>query len=316
MPARATSSAQRPTPHHAASHTPASVPDPRHVRRALLAWFPSHRRDLPGREIREPWRVLVLEVMSQQTQIERCLAARDLFCTRFPSPASLAAASPADAVRAWAGLGYNRRALALRAAAQRIVDCHGDRVPADVAALDELPGIGPYTARAVAARAFGIAAIPVDVNVRRVFGRLLGATDPRMIESFGDAVAEDDGAAPWPGDLADALMDLAAGVCRAKDPGCPDCPLADSCAFLASGLPEGPRPGPARTAAQPFRVTRRWLRGQLLRELRLAPAGTWTTVEGGRGAHGHAAVREALDTLASEGFVEIDGKGRARLAET
>jgi A/G-specific adenine glycosylase len=305
------------------------------LRAALLAWFAAHGRTLPEREAREPWRVLVSEVMSQQTQIARSLQAAATFCAHFPTPQSLAEASPAEAVRAWAGLGYNRRALALRAAAQAIVERHASRIPADPAALLDLPGIGPYTARAIAARAYGLPVMPVDVNVRRVLGRLLGAADAATVQALGDAIAGSaarNGPAraeptAHPGEIADALMDLAALVCRPRRPDCPACPFEPHCAQAASagqlvggaagGAPDRrPRPErPRSTPPTPFPRSRRWLRGQLLRELRLAPPGAWLAIEGDRGMHGHTAVREALGALAAEGFVELDQAGRARLAE-
>ncbi|MDA8201974.1 MAG: A/G-specific adenine glycosylase [Chloroflexi bacterium] len=299
----------------------------------LLEWFDAHGRSLPGRDVREPWRVLVLEVMSQQTQIDRCLRARDEFCERFPIPAALAAATPADALRAWAGLGYNRRALALRRAAQVAVERHGGTVPATIDALGDLPGVGPYTARAVAARAFGARVVPVDVNVRRVLARILGTSSVRSIQAYADALAQapEDGASSgvFPGTpeagnrtggaigarVADALMDLAASVCRPRHPRCAECPLRIAC---VSAFAETARPQhvPAVPAERPFPETRRWLRGQILRELRDAPAGAWVPVEGERGSHGHVSVREAVSALAAEGFVEIDAEGRARLSET
>ena len=295
---------------------------------AVLRWFAAHRRPLAGRETREPWRVLVIEVMSQQTQIERSLLRAEAFCERYPAPEALARASAADVVRAWAGLGYNRRALALREAARAIVEHHGGRVPSGLPDLVALPGIGPYTARAVAARSHGAAVMPIDVNVRRVLGRLMGTARPAEMQALGDAIA---GALPaadppaHPGDVADALMDVAAGVCRPRDPVCVACPLRPWCAWHARAAAAALEPDviaarPARGSRQggfgtPFPETRRWLRGQLLRELREQPAGAWSSIEGERGAHGHAAVREVLGTLADEGFVEIDERGRARLAE-
>jgi A/G-specific adenine glycosylase len=342
--------------------------EPREIRDAILDWSATHGRSLPGREVREPWRVLVLEVMSQQTQFDRSLEAAAAFCRRFPDPATLAGAPASEAVRAWAGLGYNRRALALRAAAQRIVERHAGVVPDTIEALHELPGVGPYTARAVAARAFAAPVMPVDVNVRRVLGRVLGAGGPgarrsREIQALADAMAAADATAPadaatpgstvapagaWarspgssggihPGDLADAVMDLAVAVCRPRRPDCPACPIAGRCLWLASGaaLHEAPairsprRPargvtasprgdaasGESRRGPLPFIGTRRWLRGQLLRELRDLPPGSWLVIEGDRGPHSHAAVRETVAVLRSEGFVELDPEGRARLSE-
>ena len=367
--------------------------DPVELRAAVLRWFSGHRRWLPGREVREPWRVLVIEVMSQQTQIARSLVRAEAFCEQYPAPESLARASTADVVRAWAGLGYNRRAIALRETARAIVGRHDGHVPADLADLVALPGIGPYTARAIAARAHGLTVMPIDVNVRRVLGRLMGTARPAAMQAFGDAIAgaqpasgapatadaavssgsvssgaasarsrpshTSAGAAPaaHPGDIADAVMDVAATVCRPHDPDCDACPVHPWCAWHARsegaatepgaiagtepgalaatepGAIAGTEPGaraaiepgaiaahraPGRRRAEsrtPFPQTRRWLRGQLLRELRDQPAGAWASIEGERGAHGHAAVREVLVTLAGEGFVELDERGRARLAE-
>jgi A/G-specific adenine glycosylase len=325
--------------------------EPRDVRDAILAWSTTHGRALPGRQVRDPWRVLVLEVTSQQTQFNRSLEAAAVFCRRFPDPAALAVASAADAVRAWAGLGYNRRALALRAAAQRIVGRHAGVVPASLEALHDLPGVGPYTARAVAARAFGAPVMPVDVNVRRVLGRVLGPGGPpgrnaREVQAFADAMAAA-GAMPaagavagstgtsgavHPGDLADAVMDLAVAVCRPRRPDCRACPLAARCRWLASGAATDEVAGPAGGATAssrpvspsgdsgprpvPFTATRRWLRGQLLRELRDLPPGSWLAIDGGRGPHSHAAVRETVAVLESEGFVELDPEGRARLSQS
>ena len=359
---------------------PAVSGDPAELQATVLRWYAGHRRSLPGREAREPWRVLVIEVMSQQTQIARSLVRAEAFCERYPAPESLARASTADVVRAWAGLGFNRRALALRAAARAIVDRHDGRVPADLAHLVALPGIGPYTARAIAARAHGLPVMPIDVNVRRVLGRLMGTVRPAAMQGFGDAIA---GALPasdaparadaavssnapsglrgprdtsagavlaaHPGDVADALMDVAATVCRPRDPDCDVCPVHPWCAWHArseggatergalaafergalaafehgalAALERGAlaaHPSRGRRRAEsgaPFPQTRRWLRGQLLRELRDQPPGAWASIEGERGTHGHAAVREVLVALAGEGFVELDERGRARLAE-
>lgn len=334
---------------------------------ALLAWGTASGRSLPGRESRDPWHVLVLEVMSQQTQIERALAAAGAFCARFPTPGELANASTADLLRAWGGLGYSRRALALRAAAQDMVATNGGRVPGDEGALLDLPGIGPYTARAILARTAGQPVMPLDVNVRRVLGRVLQDRSPAALQRLGDQIAaaaaesperdhhrapahrvaerdraalpsgapakqpdprvaaragiarEDTTATPGPGRVADALMDLAATVCRPRQPGCPACPLVPWCAWHREHPAGDPRERLPKsresTSRAPFRQTRRWLRGQLLRELRAAATGEWTRLEGGRGVHEAPAVQETLATLAREGFIDLDSAGRARLTE-
>jgi A/G-specific adenine glycosylase len=172
------------------------------VEKALLAWFDEHGRDLPWRRTRDPYAVLISEVMLQQTQVARVVPRYLAWLERWPSVEALAAATPADVIREWQGLGYNRRALNLHRAA-----CHvaADGWPED---LTELAGVGRYTADAVARFAFDRPLLPVDVNVRRVLDRTGG--------SFGPASAH-------------ALMDLGATVCLARIPRCHACPLAERC---------------------------------------------------------------------------------------
>jgi A/G-specific adenine glycosylase len=172
------------------------------VEAGLLAWFARNGRDLPWRRTRDPYAILVSEVMAQQTQVDRVVPRWEGWLGRWPTVDSLAAASAADVIREWQGLGYNRRALALHRAAQQVA-AHG--WPDD---LTELPGVGRYTADAVSCFAFGRPVLPVDVNVRRVSERT-GA-------SFGPAAAQ-------------ALMDLGATVCLARVPRCGECPLAEAC---------------------------------------------------------------------------------------
>jgi endonuclease III len=148
---------------------PALPPD---ARAAVLAWYDAGGRALAFRSSRDPYAILVSEVMAQQTQVSRVVEAWPGFLARFPTADALAAATPAEVLRAWQGMGYDRRALNLRLAAQVIRDRHGGRVPDDIEALDRLPGVGPYTARAVAAIAFGRRVGAVDTNVRRVLTRM------------------------------------------------------------------------------------------------------------------------------------------------
>ena len=169
---------------------------------ALLAWFAAHERDLPWRRTRDPYAILVSEVMLQQTQVERVLPRYREWVERWPTVESLAGASPADVIRAWQGLGYNRRGLNLLRAARQIAH---DGWPDD---LTELAGVGPYTAAALANFAFGKDVLPEDVNVRRV--------QERTGRRFSASAAQ-------------ALMDLGATVCLARIPRCPACPLAAAC---------------------------------------------------------------------------------------
>ena len=172
------------------------------VERELLRWHRSARRDLPWRRTQDPWAVLVSEVMLQQTQVARVEERWVTWMGRWPTPAALAAAPRAEVIRAWQGLGYNRRAVALHRAAEAIT---ADGWPAD---LTELPGVGRYTADAVARFALGATVLPVDVNVRRVLERTGASFTP---------------------EAAEALMDLGATVCIARVPRCGVCPLADRC---------------------------------------------------------------------------------------
>jgi A/G-specific adenine glycosylase len=169
---------------------------------ALVAWFRANGRDLPWRRTRDPYAILVSEVMLQQTQVERVIPRWRRWLDHWPTVVSLSEASPADAIREWQGLGYNRRAVNLHRAAQQVA-AHG--WPDD---LTELPGVGRYTADAVACFAFGRDVLPVDVNVRRVIERTASAFSPAS---------------------AQALMDLGATVCLARVPRCGLCPLADEC---------------------------------------------------------------------------------------
>ena len=284
--------------------------------RALAAWHGTMRRDLPVRRATEPWPILVAEVMSQQTQIERIGPAWERFVGRWFEPSGLAAADTRDLLRAWAGLGYNRRALALREAARTIVREHGGRVPGTVLELERLSGVGPYTARAVAASAFGVPVAPLDVNVRRVVGRVVGgAVPPPRLQDAADWFVSREDPRAW----VDAVMDLAATVCTARAPRCVACPLAGMCRSAGSIGPSArnrtapaSRPAPA-TPATPFRRTNRWLRGRLLASVRDAPAGSWVDAPDGLGEHDREAVLAAMRGLERDGFVEFRD-GRARLA--
>jgi A/G-specific adenine glycosylase len=275
---------------------------------ALLGWYDINRRDLAFRRTTDPWAVLVSEVMAQQTQAARAAEAWTRFMALFPTPGSLAAATPATVIREWRGLGYNRRALALRRAAIAIVEEHGGNVPDTVEALIALPGIGPYTARAVLAIAFGKPVAALDVNIRRVVGRafLPAAIAPRDVQAAADALVPIDRAADW----THALMDIGAAFCRPRAPRCDDCPLRTACLFaLAGGAESAAGTGAKRPAAVRFESTSRWLRGRILDRLRDAEG--WITFEGAIGAHDSIAVRESIAKLAAEGMIElVDGRAR------
>jgi A/G-specific adenine glycosylase len=297
---------------------------PAAARRAVLDWYDTRGRIIAFRATRDPYAILVSEVMAQQTQISRVVPAWEGFIRRFPTVADLAAASPADVLRAWQGMGYDRRALNLHRAARAIVAEHGGRVPGDVAALEALPGIGPYTARAVASIAFGQRVGAVDTNVRRVLGRALGldaraAPGSRSLQAIADASID----AARPADWTHAVMDLGATVCRPRTPRCDACPIVAWCRFAgtAAGAEPGSPPPRARraTTAEPrptFTATTRWLRGRILDRLRAAVDPAWTRLDEPIGVHDLDAVAAALAALAAEGLIELDPADgrRARLA--
>jgi len=234
------------------------------VRASLLAWYAVDHRDFPWRRTSDPYAVLVSEVMLQQTQASRIAARFPAFMAQFPTAAALATASEAQVLAAWSGLGYNRRALALRRAAGE-VDRHG--WPRDVAALERLPGIGPYTARAIASLAFGEPVGVVDTNVRRWLVRrfgLLASTPARELQVLADALAgagDDTDAAPW----TQATMEFGAGVCTPRTPACDACPISEGCPSRGLGMIV---PVPRQAA---FAGSDRAYRGALLRALSAAP---------------------------------------------
>ncbi len=277
------------------------------VRDLVLPWFAEHARDLPWRAPdRTPWGVLVSEVMLQQTPVVRVEPAWRAWMTRWPEPADLAAASPADVLRAWDRLGYPRRALRLADCARAVVERHGGRVPSDEEALLALPGIGAYTAAAVRAFAFGLRSVVLDTNVRRVLARVAAGTalpapsltvaERGLAESF---VPDDDATASrW----AAASMELGALVCTARSPRCGQCPLRERCAWLRAGSP--PDPHVLRRRTQAWTGTDRQVRGRLMALLREAlepvPAGAVAAV------WPDAAQRErCLASLLADGLVQV-----------
>ena len=264
----------------------------------LFRWHQARRRPLLIRDAENPWQVLVAEVMSQQTGIERVGPAWRRFVDRWPTPADLAEAGTHELLAAWAGLGYNRRALALRECAKTIAADHGGRVPATVAELQALPGIGPYTARAVAASAFGVPVAPLDVNIRRVVSRVLGmpASSPGLQDAADDLVSRG-----RPGRWLDAVMDLASETCIPRTPACDKCPVAALCASRGMVVVSVER----KPAAVPFSMTTRWLRGRLVAVVTAAPAGAWVPLPERLGEHDADAVGAAARGLEREGFLDL-----------
>ena len=287
----------------------------RRLRRRVLEWYGARGRPLAFRRTSDPWAILVAEVMAQQTQAGRAAEAWERFMARWPTPADLAAASPADVVRAWRGLGYNRRAIALHRCATTVAAEHGGHLPSDVEALQRLPGVGPYTARAVAALAFGRRVGAVDTNVRRVLGRAFFGTrtpDATALQAVADELVP----ARNPGGWTHALMDVGATVCRIRDPRCDACPLRTWCVTAAaagverSAATHGAADSSRRArAGVPFRRSSRWLRGRILDTLRDGAPGEWVVVPRMFGDHPAAAVETALAAMARDGLLD-PGPGR------
>ena len=237
----------------------------------VLDWYEASARDLPWRQPgTSPWAVLVSEIMLQQTPVARVLPAYAAWMARWPTPAALAADTPAEAVRQWDRLGYPRRAVRLHATARRLVSEHGGAVPASAQVLTTLPGIGPYTASAVASFAFGQRHAVLDTNVRRVLARLVtGAARPSATPSaaerrLAESLLPDEEAvaARW----SVAVMELGALVCTAARPDCGSCPVAGQCAWRQAGQPASA----ARRAQPGYAGSDRECRGRLLAVLRAA----------------------------------------------
>ena len=228
------------------------------VRSAILRWYDRHQRDLPWRRTRDPYAIWISEIMLQQTRVEAVIPYYERFLARFPDVHSLSASREADVLAAWSGLGYYRRARNLRAGAQVLVREHAGRLPEDADALRRVPGIGPYTAGAIASVAFDKPVAAVDGNVIRVLARIEGLQGRRdaarlrkEISNRADALAY----GPRPRDWTQALMELGATLCRPRDPLCPRCPARALCAAHLRGSPdEFPEPAKASRIERVHRV--------------------------------------------------------------
>jgi len=281
---------------------------------ALIDWYRQQRRDLPWRAPGvTPWQILVSEFMLQQTPVARVAPIWVQWVTRWPTPSSTAAAGAADVLRAWGKLGYPRRAKRLHECAVVLAAEYGDTVPHEVDVLLGLPGVGAYTARAVACFAYRKRVPVVDTNVRRVVARavhgLADAGNPSTVRDHGDVEAllpEGDAAA----EFSAALMELGAVVCTARTPKCAMCPLT-ACAWRDAGYPAGD--GPVRSA-QRFAGTDRQVRGKLLDVLRASPVPVPRTELDVVWLTDTAQRDRALDSLLSDGLVEQTADGRFALA--
>ena len=292
----------------------APVPD---LASTLNEWFADAARPLPWRAAEvSPWAVLVSEFMLQQTQVARVVPRWEAWIERWPTPAALAAEPPAEAVRAWDRLGYPRRALWLHRAAVELVERHDGQVPSDLDDLLALQGIGPYTARAIAAFAFGRRHPVVDTNTRRVIARaVLGQAQPsppsttRDLAAMSALLPATDAAARV---FNAAAMELGATVCTARPPRCDECPIAGQCSWRRAGYPA--YDGPQRRVQARFDGSDRQVRGLVMRELRAAHRpvepreldSLWTDA---------AQLERAIAGLVADGLAVASADGALRLPD-
>lgn len=268
---------------------------------AVLAWGEPRLRDLPWRRTRDPWAILVSEVMLQQTQVLRVIPKYLAFLERFPTPAACAAAPLGDVLREWQGLGYPRRARNLHAAAVAVVE--RGAFPESLEELLALPGVGPYTARALRAFAFELEAAVVDTNIARVYARMAGRPlRQREVQAIADAVAPVGEWWAWN----QSIMELGAVLCRPSSPGCGECPVAVACAWRGADAPD-PAVGSAGVSTKQARFdgSDRQARGALLRATGDAavPVSALAAVTSRDAAH---ALRLA-EALVAEGLLVRDG---------
>ena len=272
------------------------------------------RRDLPWRRTRDPWAILVSELMLQQTQAPRVVPKFEAFMTRFPSVAVCASASVGDVVDAWHGLGYNRRAVNLHRAAVRVLEQHGGVMPDDLDSLLALPGVGPYTARAVLVFAFERDIGLVDTNAGRFVARALSAASMRA----GEAQRTADAAVP-PGQAwawGQAVFDLGAAICTKRAPACEICPIATSCAWARAGFPQpDPITGSAGVSRgqSTFAGSFRQGRGRLVAALRAGPIAADSIALAAGWPDDPARADDAVASLILDGLAVIDDDGSVAL---
>ncbi|MEE9285123.1 MAG: A/G-specific adenine glycosylase [Dehalococcoidia bacterium] len=287
------------------------------LRRVLLAWYAQNRRDLPWRATRDPYAVLVAEVMLQQTQVERVAPKYREFLGRFPDFSSLAESPTADVIRAWSALGYNLRAVRLRRLARHVVNELDGRLPEDVERLRRLQGVGEYTASAVACFAFGADVPVVDTNVRRVLSRVFWggqAPPPRDLSRLAGELVPSGLGYDWN----QALMELGATVCLARRPRCGVCPVRAYCR-AAPVVADGPaRVAEAQASYQVerFEGSRRYYRGRIVELLRaltdsemLALSKLGAEVKSGFGNGDLPWLRELVGGLERDGLVKVVNVG-------
>jgi A/G-specific adenine glycosylase len=283
----------------------------------VLAWASGRREDLPWRRTRDPWAVLVSELMLQQTQVARVVPRYHQFLERFPTVGVCAESGVGAVVEEWAGLGYNRRAVNLHRAALRVVEVHGGVLPEDLDELLALPGVGPYTARAVLAFACERDAAVVDTNVGRVLARQIGERlTPARAQAAADAILPSGQSWAWN----QAMLDLGALVCTKRTPRCEQCPVSASCAWFLAGSPApDPALGSAGVSAgqSRFEGSFRQGRARLLDVLRTGAVVAPVQLVGACGwsarDHGERDARRAAESLIADGLALRTEDGSIRL---
>jgi len=285
-----------------AANDPSALPI-QAVRERLLAWYAREARDLPWRRTRDPYRILVSEVMLQQTQVERVVPAYEAFLARFPTIQRLAEAPLAEVIAVWAGLGYNRRAVYLWRAAREIVERYGGEFPRERRQLERLPGVGRYTAGAVACFAFGEPVAFWDTNIARVLSRIFLGPDSRPsrreLDDLAVRVLPSEQAYEWN----QALMELGARVCTNRQPRCTSCPVQAVCRSAGRAQPRWRR-------SERFVGSRRYYRGRIIAALRASPRGLPLDalrpfVQGDEIPGKGMALEELVAGLARDGLVEV-----------
>jgi len=242
-----------------------TLEDRRNMVRSVLRWYRKNGRDLPWRRTRDPYKILVSEIMLQQTQVHRVMQKYTEFLKAFPTVEKLAAAKPADVIRIWKGLGYNRRALYLQSAAQMVVDRHAGTFPSELQTLKQLPGVGEYTARALLSFAFGESVVMMDTNHRRFYQRVLFGRTPRSDEKLlrmAEQTFPKRSAYHWN----QALMDLGQFVCTERSPVC-KLPFLEKYCRACAGVGRPPKKIPRKNTVR-FRDSDRYYRGRIVDALR------------------------------------------------
>ncbi len=275
----------------------------------LLLWVRTELRDLPWRNTRDPWHVLVSETMLQQTQVSRVIERYHEFVDRFPTATACADAPTSAVIELWAGLGYNRRAVNLWRCARLVVDEHKGRLPADLDSLLALPGIGPYTARAILAFAFEHDVAVVDTNVGRLLARWSGESlKARQAQTMADALIPEGSGWLWN----QALFDFAVAICTKRDPDCRACPVADACAWKGVGHDPAVTSAGVSGKQSRFIGSERQVRGRIVAALRNGPLPIEELLALGRANDDESDVVRIADSLVADGLA-VRSAGRLTL---